>query len=286
MAYLAATLLFGALSAPLLFWAAQWMAAHGIFPALAQYDFERFFHRAVLIGAIAFLWPLLRWARVRSWRDLGLSPNRSRRSDVVAGFFLAAIPLLGCGVLFLGLEVYGLRSEVRWYGLAKATLSAVTVPLIEESLFRGLFLGVLLRSNGRLISLFVSSALFSILHFLKAPEATNAIVTWASGFNSIANSFSQFGDPKLLLAGFTTLFLIGWILADARIRTRSLWLPTGLHAGWIFANAAFNKFARREFVALPWLGKNLLIGIVPLGVGLLTWLLVYLWLRYARKSKS
>ena len=66
----------------------------------------------------------------------------------------------------------------------------------------------------------------------------------------------------LVLAGFSTFFCIGWILADARLRTRSLWLPIGLHAGWIFANGVFSKVAHREIVALPWLGKDLLVGIV------------------------
>ena len=33
-------------------------------------------------------------------------------------------------------------------------------------------------------------------------------------------------------------------LADARLQTRSLWLPIGLHAGWIFSRGAFNKIAR------------------------------------------
>jgi hypothetical protein len=72
-------------------------------------------------------------------------------------------------------------------------------------------------------------------------------------------------------------------LADARIQTESLSLAIGLHAGWIFAAGAFGKIAQREILALPWLGKNLQIGIIPLGVGLLTWALVRAWLKYARK---
>jgi hypothetical protein len=39
--------------------------------------------------------------------------------------------------------------------------------------------------------------------------------------------------------------------------------------------------ARREVVALPWVGKNLLVGLVPLAICLLTWVLVRTWLRYA-----
>ena len=82
------------------------------------------------------------------------------------------------------------------------------------------------------------------------------------------------------------MFLIGWILADARLQTRSLWLPIGLHAGWIFAAGTFNKIALRQLIVLPWLGKNLLVGIVPLAVACLTWLLMRGWLKYVDARKT
>ena len=278
LAFFAATVLFAALSAPFLYWAAQGLSSHATFSFLRDFDFETFFHRALLIGALLFLWPLLRSLRIRSARDLGLVASEHPLRDAGAGFAMAAVPLLFFGALLLLLGVHSLRSSVSLGPLVSRTLSAVVVPFIEEPLFRGLILGVLLRGSPTLVAVFLSSAVFSILHFLKAPEHTSTIVTWASGFVSIANAFSQFAEPALVLAGFTTLFLLGWILADARIRTRSLWLPIGLHAGWIFASAAFSKVARREMELLPWLGKNLLIGIAPLCVALLTWALVRIWL--------
>jgi membrane protease YdiL (CAAX protease family) len=160
------------------------------------------------------------------------------------------------------------------------------VALIEEALFRGLFLGVLLRGSRPLTAALLSSAIFSIVHFLKAPDQTSTSVGWTSGFISLAHSFDQFTEPMLVLAGFTTLFLIGVILAHARQCTRSLWLPIGLHAGWVFASGAFNKIAHREIVALPWLGKNLLIGVVPLGVCFVSWILLGAWLKYAGTRES
>lgn len=158
--------------------------------------------------------------------------------------------------------------------------ASVVVPAIEEAFFRGLMLGVLRRSAGKYISIFVTSAFYSIVHFLKAPQPASAVVTWTSGFNSIAHSFSQFADPLLLAAGFTTLFLIGLVLADARLSTSSLWLSAGLHSGWIFANGLFNKIAHREMLVPPWLGKNLLVGIVPLAIVCLTWGLMRGWLKH------
>ena len=286
LGYFAATILFGAMAAPILFWTAQWLAAHGIFPGLAQFDFEAFFRRALLLGAVLFLWPFLRWLRIKQLRDLGLVPNRHRARDVAIGFLISAVPVLCCGVFLLALGNYTMRTDVAWAAVAAVALSAAVVAIMEEALFRGLFLGVLLRGNRPLAAALLSSAIFSIVHFLKAPDQTSTSVGWTSGFISLAHSFDQFTEPMLVLAGFTTLFLIGVILAHARLRTRSLWLPIGLHGGWVFASETFNKIAHREIVALPWLGKSLLIGVVPLCVCFVSWILLGAWLKYAGTRES
>jgi membrane protease YdiL (CAAX protease family) len=96
----------------------------------------------------------------------------------------------------------------------------------------------------------------------------------------------QFTDPVMVLAAFTTLFLIGWVLADARLRTRSLWLPIGLHGGWIFVAGVVGKMTKRESEILPWLGRNLLIGLIPLLLAFCTWGLMLLWLRYADRENN
>jgi hypothetical protein len=59
----------------------------------------------------------------------------------------------------------------------------------------------------------------------------------------------------------------------------------GLHAGWIFASGAFSWLARRQVDAFPWLGKNLLVGIVPLCLAAVTWVLIRLWLKHDRASQ-
>ena len=280
LVYLLATVLVGALLAPCLFWAAQSLVTHGLLLFLAGYDFETFFHRALLIAAVILLWPLIRSLSIRDRNDLQLAANPRWRRDLLAGFVFSAIPLLCCGAILLASPIFSLRGAINWPAFSKVIAASLTVPIIEEIFFRGLVLGALLKTRQRYMSIFVTSALYSIVHFLKAPERTSEHVTWTSGFNSIAHAFVQFTDPVLVAAGFTTLFLIGWILADARLQTRSLWLPIGLHAGWIFSSGVFNKIARRELITLPWLGKNLLVGIVPLAVACLTWLVMRGWLKY------
>jgi CAAX protease family protein len=284
--YFAATVLIGAFLAPSLFWTSQALAAHGFFSFLAKSDFERFFHRALLIAAAALLWPFLRLSNVRSMADLRLAPNPCWKRDVFAGILLSAIPLLCCGGLIIALNVYSIRHNFAWVRFGNVLAASITVPLIEETFFRGIVLGVLLRTGRQFMSIFVTSAIFSVVHFLKAPERTSTIVTWSSGFKSVVHAFGQFNDLTMLLSALATLFLIGWILADARLLTRSLWLPIGLHAGWIFSSGAFNRVARQEILALPWLGKNLLVGIVPFGIAGFTWVIMRIWIKYDRASKA
>ena len=284
-AYFIAIVVVGALLAPILFWSAQTLAAHGVFPFLAKYDFDTFFHRAILIAAVLLLWPLLRVSNVRGLADLGLAPNPHWGRDVGFGVLLSVIPLLFCGALLIALHVYSFRHVFVWPRLGKVLLAAISVPFIEETFFRGIVLGILLRTGRKLLSIVAVSALFAAVHFLKGSEWEPAIVTWTSGFQSIGDAFAGFGDPMMVLAAFATLFLIGCILADARVLTRSLWLPIGLHAGWIFASGTFNWLARGRMVALPWLGKNLLVGIIPLGLAAVTWIVMRLWLKHDRASQ-
>jgi uncharacterized protein len=281
--YLGGVVLIGALAAPPLFRLGHAHLTHKIVPGLAHIDFESYFHRALLIAAVLLLWPLLRWLRVRRWRDLALEENARGGPDVAAGFVIAMFPLLCCGCALIALHIYSLRPAFLWHKMPAVLIATSIVPIVEELFFRGLILGVLLRSFSRIAAAVITAAFFSIIHFLKAPRLTtpNDAVNWFSGFVSIGHSFWQFADPLLLAAGFLTLFVVGCVLADARLRTHSLWLPIGLHAGWLFASGSFSKAAHRETLALPWIGKDLLIGIVPLMIALASWALMRAWVRYA-----
>jgi membrane protease YdiL (CAAX protease family) len=284
--YLIGMVVVGAVLAPILYWSAQSLAAHGVFSFLAKYDFETFFHRAILIAAAVLLWPLLRLSHVSGMADLELAPNPRWSRDALAGLLLSVIPLLCCGALLITLHIYSFRHVFAWSRFAKLLAASIAVPLIEEAFFRGIVLGLLLRTGRKYIALFVVSAFFAAVHFLKGSERTSAIVTWTSGFNSIAHSFASVWDPMMLVSAFATLFLIGCILADARVLTHSLWLSIGLHAGWIFGSGTFSLLVRRQMFLLPWLGNNLLVGIIPLGVAALTWIMMRTWLKYDRAAQN
>ena len=65
------------------------------------------------------------------------------------------------------------------------------------------------------------------------------------------------------------------VIGMARLRTRSLWLPVGLHGGWIFGIGLFAAIAKASKAVardqwLPWVGETLKSGLIPLAVLALT----------------
>jgi len=153
-AYFIATVVIGGILAPVLFWSAQSLAAHGVFSFLAKYDFETFFHRALLVAAVLLLWPLLRISHVRCLADLDIAPNSRWGRDLCAGVVLSVIPLLFCGVLLVALHVYAFRHSFAWPRFGKMLVASITVPFIEEAFFRGIVLGLLLRTGRKYMAIF------------------------------------------------------------------------------------------------------------------------------------
>jgi membrane protease YdiL (CAAX protease family) len=271
-AYFLAVLALGALLAPWLYGGGIWLG--GVISPLEflqRVPFQRYFDRAMLVAAVALLWPLIRSLRVRGWTDLGLAPNARWRRDLAIGFALAAGLLLALGLVFLMTGLYKWRSAWNWSALPNAALSAAAVSLLEESLFRGALLGLVLRSARSWPAQIFVAALYAIVHFLKPPGNSAQLaadlgpIHWLSGFQFLPKVFWQFSEPGLLLGGFVTLFLVGMILGLITQQTRSLWCAIGLHAGWVFGLKTFSAFtAPTRPDLLPWVGQNLLIGLGPL----------------------
>ena len=288
--YLAASLAIGALLAPLLFKVGHPLADRGIFPSVTGQGFHRYFSRIVEIVAILLLWPLARSLRVRSPGELGLQWDARWPKRLCFGF-LAAVALMA----LMSLAVYAFGgvlmrpAELRHLGeLPKVIFTAACVGFIEECIFRGAFLGLLQRSMSRLAALLASSLFFAVLHFIQplATTVTRDDVTWSSGFALIPKVFSQWSDPVMIGASFTTLLAVGWVLGWAMQSTRSLWLGIGLHAGWVFCVQGFGKFAFFSAGMLPWIGADIRVGIAPLVTVIITGLVCRAWLAHGNRNVS
>lgn len=181
--FLAAVLALGALLAPPLYWAGKWIAGMAvsfkqngtpvigwIAHKLAAHQFDSYYNRAFLIAALGLLWPFLKWMRLPG-DALGLEKNPQRTRHAVFGFLLAAGTLTLLTGILLVMRAYVLEEKIKWSSLiARALLSGVVVALLEEWLFRKVFLGIALRSSRRWVAIVLVSALFSILHLIKAPD--------------------------------------------------------------------------------------------------------------------
>jgi len=65
------------------------------------------------------------------------------------------------------------------------------------------------------------------------------------------------------------------VLAVAKIRTRSLWLPIGIHAGWILGLKAIKLGTRKENSPdLFYQIGDVPGGLLALGAVLLTWVVI------------
>jgi len=283
--------------------------------------FPKFFDRAVMLSALVLLFPLTAWLRLGrapgSHRD---TPWSLRLPDNVVvtdrgqplhrnpqgwwqfgtGFLIAAGLLLLSGWLMIqagcfvwkdaAVSTRGMPNKfVEEIDLAKAISKvlpgALTVALIEEVLFRGVLLGIFLRAMRPAPAIALLSFLFAFVHFLQPPpmarvpdpEAANA------GFILLGQIFGRFADPLSIVSRFLILAAVGVVLAYARYRTASLWLPVGLHLGWVLGIGMF-KAATWPVLGLPeavrWLvGMSLLEGLLPLSVVIVTGMLVHLMTR-------
>lgn len=303
--FVACTLVAGALLAPALFSFGQFAArtieefrlgATAPFGYLhkvaSESGFHRYFNRAILVSALVLLWPFARLMRLRR-SDFALGKNRAWILDLGVGFLLAAGILLALGVILLGTGYFESRSDPAWGKAAtRAIGTAAGVSLMEEFVFRGALFALLLRTLRPMPALLMLSAIFAAVHFLKPPESAAleaSAVTWSSGFWLVGQIFRHFGDPTFLLAEFATLFAVGIVLADARLKTRSLWVPIGLHAGWVFGIFFYRGFASAASATkagdhLPWIGENLKTGIFPLIAIAVTAALLRPWLLHRQRQ--
>jgi membrane protease YdiL (CAAX protease family) len=286
--YLAATVLIAALLAPPLFWIAQAAGAHlgnaTLTAFLAKTDFARYFDRAIMIAALALLWPLLSALEIDNFgRDLGLVRDRWGWQRLAAGFLIALVTLLLLGAILILTGVYRLHSHLAYGKLAWLPVIAAVVSVIEEFLFRGALQGAVRKTTVDGFALVAVAFLYAAVHFMKPPAhgLAPSAIHWWSGFALLPDAFSQFRDPGLLVGGFSTLLLAGLILGYARDRTRSLWMPVGLHAGWILGKMSLVEVTRHS-EAWPWLGPDILIGLAPLLTLALAWAIVWWLLRNVR----
>jgi membrane protease YdiL (CAAX protease family) len=197
--------------------------------------FRRVVDRCLLVLALGALWPFVRRLGVRSASELGLKIYPRLGRDLAIGV------LIGTTLLFIAMGLSLAVGASVWHGarsglpkqIAAALLTAFIVAVLEEILFRGAIYTALARVAGATFGLFVSGALYAILHFFARPQNPDA-VTWNSGFIVLGRMLNGFTDFHQVIPGFFSLTLLGIILTLAFRRTGALFMSMGIHAAVVF----------------------------------------------------
>jgi len=274
--------------------AAQHAEGGGLFGRLAgsceRAKFSRYFNRSLALSALLLLWPL--WWRVRMLGSMRrcespiIQPGIGWKPGLLqclAGFAAAAglLWLLGIVANAGGAFVPTEKSVAIGKFFSQALVPALGASLVEEWLFRALLIGLWLRISGPVMACVGTSLVFAFVHFLEPPQG--AVMpdprAWSAGFELLGLTLQNYLNPQFIAAELLTLFVVGMALGWARLRTDSLWLPIGMHAGWIFGFKSFNLLhvaTLENGLGNFWIGATLRSGLLPLLVLLLTWLLLAL----------
>ena len=250
----------------------EWLGA-----ACGKSKFARFYSRTLSFSALIFL-PFL-FRRIRSLRAGDKPPSstntkahwKSMPIQILTGWMISAGLLWGLVMVLQALGVYMPDPHPPKISkfLAAVLVPTVAAPIIEELVFRGLLLGLWLKSARPLMACVGTSLLFAFLHFLEPPVGFAILDPAAptAGFELLGRIFLHFADPRFLVTDFATLFVIGMILAWARVHTSALWFSIGLHAGWVMVFKTCNLL----FVDVsghplhPWgVGQNIRSGLLPM----------------------
>lgn len=278
-------------------------------------QFDTYYKRALLLVAVLGLYPLSRSLRSRfnpgrlrgtEWEE-HLDPTtfahnrhdlRSARScifQIVPGFLLSTtiVFLLAWGLLhFQWFEWKGEPTTDKLVSVAgRALRIAIFVSIVEELLFRGALLSIFLRAFKPAVAIVFLSFLFASSHFLSPPDdiVIEDPAAPLAGMELLYQTGLRFIQPSTIMRGFLPLFLIGIVLGIARYRTRSLWLPIGLHIGWIFAEKVVGRMTRRIEDFDPslniYVGKKLTNGLIPSAGIIVTGLILLAILRFLEPRK-
>lgn len=276
------------LTAPFIKGAVEWLqqafpssTLFDLGPTGGPYDFGRIYRRHLLLLTLLLGTLGRKWLGPISVKGIGTGSRRGRQLG--SGF------VLGCVSLTLFLTVFLLTGErslapavpAGWsWRVGRALVSALVVGVVEETVFRGYLLGGFLRDGSRLGAVVWSSALFSAVHFLRAPVRVTPGLQLDVGLQALGAHLRPLGRPEVLFP-FVGLLLLGMLLAYAYLWADSLPFAIGLHAGWVFLVMTASLLLR-EPTGIEWLygEQGVLARVTGWALLLLMFPVLRAWMRW------
>lgn len=295
--YAGASVLLGAWLAPLLFDAGKALAEVSINKATngpiewlaarcGAAGFPEFFVTSVVAVAVVLFLPWMEWIHARRGEVSGTGPWKfrlpggARTTDTgqalrrniegplhaCSGFMVVTGLLLSMGVALVPAGYFTIRHPGSGLiPLVAVTLaSALAGAVLLEIAFRGIAMGIFMRAMRPSLALGMTAVFFAAMLSL-VPQAGMPVVDpdqSSAGFELLGAMVLRFADWRQVLGSFAPLLALGVVLAYARWRTASLWLPVGLHTGWRFAKGLLEELSVPT--APSGGGESLLNGLVLL----------------------
>lgn len=229
------------------------LAAFALAATGFHFPFPRIFDRTVMLTLLTALILGARPLRLRSLLAAGFRDPWRKWPQGLHGLIAAAIvmALLFAGAIILG--AHGGPGLGRLYRrLPYYLLQAGAVGIIEEGFFRAFLLGGMTADLGRRGALIASSAIYAVSHLLRSPARLYLVGFHpAAGLYNLQGSAIQLSDPGTAVPALVGLFLLGLVLGVAYIRSETVYLPIGLHAGFVVGAKTWPALLTPG-VILPW----------------------------------
>ena len=179
---------------------------------VTQYIAEFIFRAGLLAAALGAGYLCGRFLEDLPWRALGLTFHPGWFRDLVFGFAIGFASL----VVAVAIASRGLHfslGNTGWSAIVRSMIASLVIlfvaALAEEAMFRGYGLQTLSRAKLAWLGVLLTSVPFGLAH-LSNPNVVRGVT-------------------------FANTALAGIWLAAAYLRTRSLWLPLGVHWSWNWA---------------------------------------------------
>lgn len=205
-----------------------------------------------IIVELIISWLLLWFISKKHLSVLGFTPTKTRFLDLLFGFLAAAIC---CVIYYMSFTVFTNNNwtiNEAFTGLKMAISSRWTIisVLYEELIFRGALLYIAIQKVGTKKACILSAISFGVYHWF---------------------SMGVFGNPMQMIIIFFMTGIWGFMFAMAFAKTKSLYLPIGLHFGW-------NLISSVVFSQGP-LGNQLLINTGGEKIGEFLSLIIFIFLQ-------
>lgn len=168
-----------------------------------------------LIVEIIVSWLLLWIFFQESLLVLGIAPTLGRLSNLFFGILIAAVccTLYYLSFVFFTTNKWTLNPAFTGQKLLASSWWTIQSVLFEELIFRGALLYLLIKKLGVRTACIISAICFGVYHWF---------------------TFGALGNPMQMVFIFILTGIWGAMFAMAFAKTKSLYLPIGLHLGWNF----------------------------------------------------